>query len=82
MRACGCSRPPGRGRTGTSRCEAATTSSSGARRQALPSPCGSGPASQRSLALPMIDDPAARSLNLGNAVCVAVYEGLRQLAVA
>jgi tRNA (cytidine/uridine-2'-O-)-methyltransferase len=37
---------------------------------------------QRSLALPMIDDPAARSLNLGNAVCVAVYEGLRQLAVA
>jgi tRNA (cytidine/uridine-2'-O-)-methyltransferase len=37
---------------------------------------------QRSLTLPMIDDPAARSLNLGNAVCAAVYEGLRQLATA
>jgi tRNA (cytidine/uridine-2'-O-)-methyltransferase len=36
----------------------------------------------RSAALPMIDDPAARSLNLGNAVCAAVYEGLRQLATA
>ncbi|HEY3613995.1 MAG TPA: tRNA (cytidine(34)-2'-O)-methyltransferase [Gaiellales bacterium] len=35
---------------------------------------------ERSATLPMIDDPAARSLNLGNAVCVAVYEGLRQLA--
>jgi tRNA (cytidine/uridine-2'-O-)-methyltransferase len=37
---------------------------------------------ERSLTLPMIDDPAARSLNLGNAVCAAVYEGLRQLATA
>jgi tRNA (cytidine/uridine-2'-O-)-methyltransferase len=37
---------------------------------------------ERSLTLPMIDDPGARSLNLGNAVCVAVYEGLRQLATA
>jgi tRNA (cytidine/uridine-2'-O-)-methyltransferase len=35
---------------------------------------------ERSATLPMIDLPAARSLNLGNAVCVAVYEGLRQLA--
>ena len=32
------------------------------------------------MTLPMIDDPAARSLNLANAVCAAVYEGLRQLA--
>lgn len=32
------------------------------------------------ITLPMIDDPAARSLNLANAVCAAVYEGLRQLA--
>ena len=31
------------------------------------------------ITLPMIDDPAARSLNLANAVCAAVYEGLRQL---
>lgn len=30
--------------------------------------------------LPMVDDPAARSLNLATAVCAAVYEGLRQLA--
>jgi tRNA(Leu) C34 or U34 (ribose-2'-O)-methylase TrmL len=30
--------------------------------------------------LPMIDDPGARSLNLANAVCAAVYEGLRQFA--
>ena len=30
--------------------------------------------------LPMVDDPRARSLNLATAVCVAVYEGLRQLA--
>jgi tRNA (cytidine/uridine-2'-O-)-methyltransferase len=37
---------------------------------------------ERTATLPMIDDPAARSLNLGNAVCVAVYEGLRQLATA
>jgi tRNA (cytidine/uridine-2'-O-)-methyltransferase len=37
---------------------------------------------ERSLTLPMIDDPAARSLNLGNAVCAAVYDGLRQLAGA
>ena len=36
----------------------------------------------RSATLPMIDDPGARSLNLGNAVCAAVYEGLRQLAAA
>jgi tRNA (cytidine/uridine-2'-O-)-methyltransferase len=36
----------------------------------------------RSATLPMIDDPAARSLNLGNAVCAAVYEGLRQLVTA
>jgi tRNA (cytidine/uridine-2'-O-)-methyltransferase len=35
---------------------------------------------RRSVTLPMIDDPAARSLNLANAVCAAVYEGLRQLA--
>lgn len=31
------------------------------------------------ITLPMIDDPAARSLNLATAVCAAVYEGLRQL---
>jgi tRNA (cytidine/uridine-2'-O-)-methyltransferase len=37
---------------------------------------------QRSVTLPMVDDPAARSLNLANAVCAAVYEGLRQLATA
>jgi tRNA (cytidine/uridine-2'-O-)-methyltransferase len=36
----------------------------------------------RSVTLPMIDDPAARSLNLANVVCAAVYEGLRQLATA
>jgi tRNA (cytidine/uridine-2'-O-)-methyltransferase len=35
---------------------------------------------ERSVTLPMIDEPAARSLNLANAVCAAVYEGLRQLA--
>lgn len=29
--------------------------------------------------LPMIDNPAARSLNLATAVCAAVYEGMRQL---
>jgi tRNA (cytidine/uridine-2'-O-)-methyltransferase len=34
----------------------------------------------RSVTLPMIDDPGARSLNLANAACAAVYEGLRQLA--
>jgi tRNA (cytidine/uridine-2'-O-)-methyltransferase len=34
----------------------------------------------RTVTLPMIDVPAARSLNLANAVCAAVYEGLRQLA--
>jgi tRNA (cytidine/uridine-2'-O-)-methyltransferase len=34
----------------------------------------------RSVTLPMIDDPRARSLNLGNAVTAAVFEGLRQLA--
>lgn len=33
------------------------------------------------ITLPMIDDPAARSLNLANAVCAAVYEGLRQVAI-
>ncbi len=32
------------------------------------------------ITLPMIDDPAARSLNLATAVCAAVYEGLRQLS--
>ena len=37
---------------------------------------------ERSVTLPMIDDPAARSLNLANVVCAAVYEGLRQLATA
>jgi tRNA (cytidine/uridine-2'-O-)-methyltransferase len=37
---------------------------------------------ERSVTLPMIDVPAARSLNLANAVCAAVYEGLRQLAPA
>jgi tRNA (cytidine/uridine-2'-O-)-methyltransferase len=37
---------------------------------------------ERSVTLPMIDDPAARSLNLANAVCAAVYEGLRQFASA
>jgi tRNA (cytidine/uridine-2'-O-)-methyltransferase len=37
---------------------------------------------ERSVTLPMIDKPAARSLNLANAVCAAVYEGLRQLATA
>ena len=37
---------------------------------------------ERSVTLPMIDDPRARSLNLSNAVCTAVYEGLRQLATA
>ncbi len=29
--------------------------------------------------LPMVEDPAARSLNLATAVCAAVYEGMRQL---
>ena len=33
-----------------------------------------------SVTLPMIDDPRARSLNLSNAVCAGVYEGLRQIA--
>ena len=37
---------------------------------------------ERSVTLPMIDDPGARSLNLANAVTAAVYEGLRQLARA
>ncbi|MDY7107660.1 MAG: tRNA (cytidine(34)-2'-O)-methyltransferase [Planctomycetota bacterium] len=32
------------------------------------------------ITLPMVDDPAARSLNLATAVCAAVYEGLRQIA--
>ncbi len=31
------------------------------------------------ITLPMVDDPAARSLNLATAVCAAVYEGMRQL---
>jgi tRNA (cytidine/uridine-2'-O-)-methyltransferase len=35
---------------------------------------------ERSVTLPMIENPAARSLNLANAVCAAVYEGLRQAA--
>lgn len=30
------------------------------------------------ITLPMVHDPAARSLNLATAVCAAVYEGLRQ----
>lgn len=34
------------------------------------------------LTLPMVDDPRARSLNLATAVCAAVYEGLRQFAMA
>ena len=29
--------------------------------------------------LPMVEDPAARSLNLATAVCAAVYEGMRQV---
>jgi tRNA (cytidine/uridine-2'-O-)-methyltransferase len=33
------------------------------------------------ITLPMIDNPAARSLNLATAVCAAVYEGLRQMAI-
>ena len=33
------------------------------------------------ITLPMVDDPAARSLNLATAVCAAGYEGLRQAAV-
>jgi tRNA (cytidine/uridine-2'-O-)-methyltransferase len=32
------------------------------------------------ITLPMIDNPAARSLNLATAVCAAVYEGLRQIS--
>ena len=31
------------------------------------------------ITLPMIDDPAARSLNLATAVCAGVYEAMRQL---
>ena len=34
------------------------------------------------LTLPMVDNPAARSLNLATAVCAAVYEGLRQVSVS
>lgn len=30
------------------------------------------------ITLPMVDHPAARSLNLATAVCAAVYEGMRQ----
>ena len=33
------------------------------------------------ITLPMVDDPRARSLNLATAVCGAVYEGLRQIAL-
>jgi len=33
------------------------------------------------ITLPMVADPRARSLNLATAVCAAVYEGLRQIAV-
>ncbi len=33
-----------------------------------------------SVRLPMVDHPAARSLNLATAVCAAVYEGWRQVA--
>ncbi len=33
------------------------------------------------LTLPMVADPAARSLNLATAVCTAIYEGLRQVSV-
>lgn len=33
------------------------------------------------ITLPMVDDPRARSLNLATAVCAAVYEGLRQIAM-
>jgi tRNA (cytidine/uridine-2'-O-)-methyltransferase len=33
------------------------------------------------ITLPMVDDPRARSLNLATAVCAAVYEGLRQIAL-
>jgi tRNA (cytidine/uridine-2'-O-)-methyltransferase len=32
--------------------------------------------------LPMIDDPRARSLNVSTVVCAAIYEALRQFAVA
>ncbi|MCX7970852.1 MAG: tRNA (cytidine(34)-2'-O)-methyltransferase [Negativicutes bacterium] len=32
----------------------------------------------RTLRIPMIDNPAARSLNLSNAVAVVVYEAIRQ----
>lgn len=31
------------------------------------------------ITLPMVEDPAARSLNLATAVCAAVYEGMRQV---
>lgn len=34
------------------------------------------------ITLPMVADPAARSLNLATAVCAAVYEGMRQLLMA
>ena len=32
------------------------------------------------ITLPMVDDPAARSLNLATAVCTGVYEAIRQLS--
>ncbi|MGI9013336.1 MAG: tRNA (cytidine(34)-2'-O)-methyltransferase [Phycisphaerales bacterium] len=31
------------------------------------------------ITLPMVDDPAARSLNVATAVCAAVYEAMRQI---
>ncbi len=33
------------------------------------------------ITLPMVDDPAARSLNLATAVCAAIYEGMRQVTL-
>jgi len=33
------------------------------------------------ITLPMVADPAARSLNIATAVCAAVYEGMRQIRV-
>jgi len=36
----------------------------------------------RRITLPMINQPQARSLNLANAVCAAVFEGIRQLAAS
>ncbi len=36
---------------------------------------------ERRITLPMVQRPGVRSLNLATAVCVAVYEGLRQLDI-